>query len=292
MATTTTTTDTTATKTGASESLANWAGPYVTNMLGQGQALANAPYQAYMGPLTAGPSALQESAFSTAQGLGAQFQPSMGAFTPSSFTSQGTAQQYMNPYIQSALQPQLDELRRQTEISRADQASKLARAGAYGGSRQALADVELTRAMLDKMAGVTGKGYMDAYTQGQTQFNQEQARQQAAQDAANALGLAALAREADLGTAQRAIEQEGITADKLQFEQEYREPYKNIQFMSSLLQGLPIAAQSYQYQQPSIFQEILGGAGDFSGILGLLTGSGGTSSGDSNFLDSITSMFT
>jgi hypothetical protein len=281
--------DTTGSQTGSSESLANWAGPYVTNMLGQGQALANAPYQAYMGPLTAGPSALQESAFSTAQGLGSQFQPGMGTFTPTSFTAEGTAQQYMNPYIQAALQPQLDELRRQTEISRADQAGKLARAGAYGGSRQALADVELTRAMLDKMAGITGKGYADAYTQGQAQFNTEQARQQAAQEAANTMGLAALAREAELGGAQRAIEQEGITADQLQFEKEYREPYKNIQFMSSLLQGLPIAAQSYQYQQPSTFQEILGGAGDISAILKSVLGS---DSGDSDFIDSITSMFT
>ena len=35
-------------------SLAPWAGDYVTNMLGQGQALANQPYQAYKGPLKIG----------------------------------------------------------------------------------------------------------------------------------------------------------------------------------------------------------------------------------------------
>jgi len=285
------TTDTTkATQTGTESSLSNWAGPYVTEMLGRGAALASEPYYAYTGPLTAGPSALQESAFTSAQGLAGQTVPSMGTFTPSSFTAQGAAQQYMNPYIQSALQPQLDELRRQTEISRADQASKLARAGAYGGSRQALADVELTRAMLDKMAGVTGKGYMDAFTQAQAQFNQEQTQQQAAQNAANALGLAALAREAELGGAQRAIEQEGITADKLQFEEERAYPYKQVQYMQSLLQGLPIAAQSYQYQQPSFFQDLMSGGYDMMGLLGLLTED--SSSGDSSFVDSITSMFT
>jgi len=49
-------------------SLSSWAGPYVTEMLGRGQALAGLPYQAYMGPLTAGPSELQTQAF---QGLGA-----------------------------------------------------------------------------------------------------------------------------------------------------------------------------------------------------------------------------
>jgi hypothetical protein len=45
-------------------SLSSWAGPYVTEMLGRGQALAGLPYQAYMGPLTAGASPLQQQAFS------------------------------------------------------------------------------------------------------------------------------------------------------------------------------------------------------------------------------------
>jgi hypothetical protein len=44
---------------GKESSLSNWAGPYVTDMLGQGQALADMPYEAYEGPLTAGASDLQ-----------------------------------------------------------------------------------------------------------------------------------------------------------------------------------------------------------------------------------------
>ena len=52
--------------------------------MGKGQALANQPYQAYTGPLTAGPSALQSQAF---QGLGNLAMPSMGGFTPQSFAS-------------------------------------------------------------------------------------------------------------------------------------------------------------------------------------------------------------
>jgi hypothetical protein len=47
-------------------SLSSWAGPYVTEMLGRGQALAGMPYQPFMGPLTAGASPLQQQAF---QGL-------------------------------------------------------------------------------------------------------------------------------------------------------------------------------------------------------------------------------
>jgi hypothetical protein len=37
-------------QTGTESSLSNWAGPYVTDMLGRGQALANQDYQAYGGP--------------------------------------------------------------------------------------------------------------------------------------------------------------------------------------------------------------------------------------------------
>ena len=38
---------------GKSDSLAVYAGPYVTEMLGRGQALSEQPYQAYTGPLLA-----------------------------------------------------------------------------------------------------------------------------------------------------------------------------------------------------------------------------------------------
>ena len=40
-------------KTGSSDALAQYIGPYVTDMLGRGAALADQPYYAYEGPLTA-----------------------------------------------------------------------------------------------------------------------------------------------------------------------------------------------------------------------------------------------
>lgn len=48
---------------GTESSLSPYAGPYVTEMLGKGAGLASEPYQAYTGPLTAGPSELQTQAF-------------------------------------------------------------------------------------------------------------------------------------------------------------------------------------------------------------------------------------
>ena len=41
-------------ETGAVESVSPYAAPYVTEMLGKGQALAATPYQAYTGPLSSG----------------------------------------------------------------------------------------------------------------------------------------------------------------------------------------------------------------------------------------------
>ena len=74
-------------------------------------------------------------------------------------------------------------------------------------------------------------------------------------------GLAALGKQAELGAQERAIEQEGITADINQFKEERDYPYKQVQYMQSLLQGLPLQAQSYTYSQPSALSEILSGSG-------------------------------
>ena len=79
--------------TGTESSLSSWAGPYVTEMLGRGKAIASQPYQAYTGPLTAGASNLQKQAF---EGIGSLSAPVTGAFDATA------AQNYMNPYIQAA----------------------------------------------------------------------------------------------------------------------------------------------------------------------------------------------
>ncbi len=254
--------------TGGESSLSSWAGDYVTDMLGKGQALGSQDYQAYTGPLTAGTSELQDVAFG---GIGGLTVPTgqMGAFTPQTFTAD-TAQQYMNPYLMAGLQPQLDEARRQAGITAAQNANKFA--GAYGGSAQALFDAEANRNLAQNLSAITGQGYSDAYTQAMNQFNVEQGRQQTAQDAANTYGLNALARQAEAGAAQRGIESEGITADRLQFEEERDFPYKQVQYMQSLLSGLPISAQNYSYSQPSFLSETLAGAGGLTDLYDILYG--------------------
>ena len=73
--------------TGSETTPNKFAGEYIANVLGQGQALATAPYQQYMGPLTAGESGLQSKVFGGLQNtnfpgnLGASFS-SAGAYQP------------------------------------------------------------------------------------------------------------------------------------------------------------------------------------------------------------------
>ena len=265
--------------TGKESSLSNYVGPYVTEMLGKGQALANEGYNAYMGPLTAGASDLQTQAF---EGLGSLALPSddmgVGGYQPQQFTGD-IAQQYMNPYLQASLDPQIAAARRQSEIDRVNNASRMTKAGSFGGSRQAVLDAENQRALQSNLAGITGQGYADAYAQALGQFNTEQDRGMTAQDKINQYGMTGIGALADMGGVQRGIEGEGITADRLQFEEERDFPYKQVQYMQSLLQGLPLASQSVNYEQPGFLQQLSTGASDVEGFLTSLFGGGGTGGG-------------
>jgi len=258
-------------QTGTESSLSNWVGPYVTDMLGKGQALGNEGYQAYTGPLTAGESDLQTNAFSGLAGLAVPTEE-MGAFTPTSFNTEGTAQQYMNPYLMNALNPQIDAARRQAEIQRVANAGRLTKAGAFGGSRQGVMEAEGNRGLLDRIAGITGTGYANAYDKAMGQFNTEQNMGMKAQDMTNQYGLGTLIKQADLGNTQRGIEGEGIAADKAQFEEERDFPYKQVQYLQSLLQGLPLAAQNYTYTQPTGLSEALGSASGLQSFYNQLFG--------------------
>ena len=265
--------------------LSSWAGPYVTGMLGKGQALSEMPYQAYQGPLTAGASGLQQKAFETAGGLQTPAAVNQAAQTAGDITGQmrglagtqfgadtfGTqqAQQYMNPYLQASLDPQIAEARRQAQITNLANMSKLTQAGAYGGGRQAIMQSEADRNLASNLANITGQGYNTAYQQAMAQFNADQARKQQAQQFGATYGLQALqgalggaqaqgslgaqqsqiglqnlAQQAALGQQQRGIESEGIAADKAQFEEARDYPYKMVQYQQSLLSGLPLQTQA------------------------------------------------
>jgi len=337
---------------GTESNLSNWVGPYVTNMLGQGQALANMPYQAYMGPLTAGQSSLQNQGFgaaadmtvpssltsaaqtagdvaTAAKGLPAYGSTTFGnqytapgAYSPttSSFDS-AQAKTYMNPYLEQSLTPQLEEARRQSQITQQQNDARMTQGGAFGGGRNAILNAETQRNLGTNLANITGQGYNTAYTNAMNQFNADQQRKmqeaqfgaqqgmtgaqlgaqyglagqqateqskqygagyglqglntglQAAQTQGalgtqiNQAGLGNLNAMLTAGAQQRGIESEGIAADKAQFEEARANPYKMIQYQQSLLQGLPLAAQSYQGIEPTALVKAAQGATTINGLL-------------------------
>lgn len=259
---------------GTESTLSNWVGPYVTNMLGQGQALAQTPFASYSGQLTAGTSPLQQSAYSGLAGLAMPTSQSMQPFTPQSFTSPGMSAQYMNPYIEQAVRPQMDEATRQSQIQGLADRASLTKAGAYGGGRGALMESERQRNLGNQLTGIYGKGLSDAYTAASSQFNTEQQQQQQAAQAAQKYGLDYLTQLQTAGKDQRAAEQEALTANKTQYEEEAMWPYKNVQFLQSLLQGLPLATSSYSYSQPSTLSQMLGSANGLQQLYNIFTGTG------------------
>ena len=257
-------------QTGTESSLSDWAGDYTTDLLGKARAICREPYRAYTGPLSAGASGLQSQAF---QGLAGLSAPSadMGGFTTQSYTTPGVAQQYMNPYLQAVLEPQIAEAARKAEINRVKNAGRMTQAGSYGGSRQAILEAENQRNMLRNMADITGRGYAEAYGVGQDQFNKEQQAARDAQDMTNRYGLDLLRQQRDFGGTQRDILSEGIAQDYEQFREERDYPYQQVQWMHSLLQGLPIASKTLSYMPPDALGE---GMGTMSGLLGILGGLG------------------
>jgi len=272
----------------SSSTLSEWAGPYVTEMLGKAQAIADQPYQVYGGPQTAGESGLQSKVF---QGLGnlnfpstlgqsfsstgAYTPPAMapGAFTPGAIgtgagapsgtptvgapsTPTGVASQYMNPYLQSVLQPQLEEMRRQSQINLQPSLAKLTQAGGYGGGRQAIMESEANRNLLQEQNKTIGTGYANAYDKAMGQFNTEQQQ---------AKTLADMMSEA--GGQQRAIEQQGISADYNEFLAQRDDPMKKTQYLQSMLQGLPISTVTNTAAQQSGLGSLVSSIGGMGSIM-------------------------
>lgn len=219
--------------------------------------------------------------------------PSNPSLTAPSTGSGNLVEQYMNPYLQNSLKPQLDESRRQADISRLNDSARLTQAGAYGGSRQAIMESEGRRNLMDIQGQITGRGYDTAYTQAMGQFNADQGRALDAQKATEAsrqfgagYGLDALGKAADTyktqsqlglagfdaqrqglqdqlaaGKQQQATEQAGLDAEYALWAQAQQHPYTALEFQKSMLSGIPtVIDQRNKLDDIGRLAQILGGA--------------------------------
>jgi hypothetical protein len=99
----------------------------------------------------------------------------------SSFAQPGAVSQYMDPYMQQVVQQQMDSAQRQADIAGTQRGAQAVRAGAFGGSRQAIENAEAARALASQKGQIQATGSQAAFQNAQAQFNQEQdARMRAA----------------------------------------------------------------------------------------------------------------
>ena len=299
------------------QTVSTYAQPYVQDLLGKAQSFTGQGMPAYEGQLTAGYAPLQEQAWAGLSGLtlpqslqtaGTELQDISRkqqalSFTPSDITtgafSQQAAQQYMNPYIQSALDPQLTALKRQSDINRQAELAKLTQAGAYGGSREAILRGQQDYNLLQQQAGLIGSGYNQAYQQAMNQFNADQARALQAQQltqqgkqfgatyglqglqaaataqqaAANAgasaaqYGLANLQALGKAGTEQQALDQQALNAQYNEYLRQLQYPQTMLKLQRDILTGLPVTTTNTYSPKPSFVKSASGTISNITGMI-------------------------
>lgn len=311
-----------------------YARPYVENMLnatqsqiyneGMGGFNPYVPYSTDPTQYIAGFSPLQQQAQSgaanlnlpanyglaTGQTLGTGIQ--LGALAPQmggaglNYALQATSplatRAYMNPYLSASLAPQLAEARRQYDITGQQQQSAAARAGAFGGSREALMAAENRRNMAQQMNQMIGQGYNQAFNQAQQaqQFGANLGLQgQQAQAGALAQQLAAANQLAGLG-GQQLQAQQGIYNLQNQLGQQQQAqqqniinqavqnyataqqyPFMQLGVLNSMLRGLPMQQSSTQMYQapPSTISQLAGLGTAGLGALGMYNQAMGSKAG-------------
>jgi hypothetical protein len=197
-----------------SSNIPEWAKPYAERLLGESERLSRRGYQAYPGQITSEFNPLQEQAFldiagmriapeidqaTGLAGLAGLRAQQMGQYDPyqarnyyqapqmremgldydrvrtDSFTRPGATKDYMSPYMQGVVEQQKSQALR--DYSRQIPGLQTAgiRAGARGGTREALLQAEAQRSLQDQLGGIQATGLQNAFQQGQQQFNTEQA---------------------------------------------------------------------------------------------------------------------
>ena len=225
--------------TSVQQGVSSFAQPAVTNLVNRADALAGAGAPAYTGQLSAGPSSYQNQAW---QGLA-------GLTLPTNTFGAETAQQYMNPYLMQALQPQMDALQRQQAINEQADLSQLTKAGAYGGGREAVLRSLNNENLLRKQAETLGTGYKNAYDAAAAQYNAEQNRQ-----------LKGLESLGVFGNKQQELDQAALNAQYNEFLRQSKYPMEALSTEAGILKGLPIQTTNTYGAAPSLLQSLAGGA--------------------------------
>ena len=213
-----------------------------------------------------------------------EFQRTGGRFDPASISD------FMNPYEEAAVQQALADIRREGQIAESGLNAQAVGAGAFGGSRAAVAAGELNRNILDQQARTAAQmraaGFESAAERARAAFEAQQARRQALASGIAGIGGQRLgAAELDQALRFRDIEgrfglgqldqqqrQNVLDAQRQSDLQQMFEPEQRLAFLSDIYQGAPSSSQQITAAtSPGVspFQQLAG-----YGIAGLSAAAG------------------
>lgn len=263
--------------------------PYVKDVLDKGNALLNAEIPAYTGKMTAGPSEYQTEAWKGLSNLTLPTSLTEAGKTLGELSTKAanysfdpnSVKDYMNPYLQQALDPQLAELRRQSQINMQPKLANLAKAGGYGGGRHAIMESEAGRNLLDLQGKTLGQGYKDAYDTAMksAQYASDlglrglQQATSAAQGQGNvgaqeaSYGLQNLQALSTAGKTQQEQDQAALNAQYNEWLRQQKYLPEMLKSQQSLIQGLGGKETSTYNAQQSTLQKLVGSAGGIANIV-------------------------
>lgn len=175
-----------------------------------------------------------------------------GQSTTGRFTDPNVAQSYMSPYMQNVVEIQKREAQRQADIAATQRGAAAVRAGAFGGSRQAIESAEAQRNLATQMGDIQAKGSQAAFEQAAQQFQTDESRNLAMQqENVRARLQAALANQqtglaAALANQSKNLEAQQMTEQSRQFgsESALRAALAN---QAKMLEASQLGEQSRQF---------------------------------------------
>jgi hypothetical protein len=182
------------------------------------------------------------------------------------------AQQYMNPYQQAVVDVAKREAVRQAQPTFRSIGDRAESVGAFGGSRQAIAEAEANRNLQQQLSDIQTRGMQSAFEQGRSAFEAQKAREAAASQRMFAQaplafqqGIRELGAVEEVGRARRGDEQAKKDYLYEQFEQEKLFPSKTFTEHLGHVRGFPYQPSMYKtttnmQPRPSMGRQLLGGA--------------------------------
>ena len=197
----------------------------------------------------------------------------------------GASDQFMNPFVDQVIDQNLKDIQRQGDLERQRIGGAAIKSGAFGGSRQAIAEQELQRNLADTFARQSAGLRAQAFESAQDRAQKASELFTKAGIATAGLGEAQQAAQlrdvnllSALGGQEQAQQQRELDALRDTSIQQQFEPYQRLSFMSDIFRGVPSTQTTLTTDTkpgPSRLSQIGGLAGGLTSLLGAFGGGGG-----------------